>query len=149
MARMDRLGLHASGQGEIYSSPSFWENISTVLLDKRFEVALSLLAHRDQRTRLEAMRSQPWHHEIGKEAVEAANQILLKIGNRVARFKDVVVSELQKFSMDAIKWSADKTVLDTFERSKMWDDWTAAGHSRVTLKNYIARLRLESTKEKT
>ena len=146
---MDRLGLHASGQGEIYSSTAFWEQISTVLLDNRFEVALSLLAHHDQHTRLEAMRSPSWHEEIRKEAVEAANQILLKKGNKVARFKDVVVSELQKISMDASNWSADKTVLDTFERSKMWDDWTAAGHSRVTLKNYIARLRLESTKEKT
>ena len=133
----------------MYSSPFFWEHISTVLLDKRFEVALSLLAHRDQHTRLEAMRSPPWHKEIRKEAVEAANQILLKKGNKVARFKDVVVSELQKISMDASNWSADKTVLDTFERSKMWDDWTAAGHNRAQLKNYIARLRLESAKEKT
>ena len=146
---MDRLGLHASGQGEIYSSSGFWHHISTVLLDNRFEAALSLLAHHDQHTRLEAMRSPPWHEEIRKEAVEAANQILLKKGNKVARFKDVVVSELQKISMDASNWSADKTVLDTFERSTMWDDWTAAGHNRAKLRNYIARLRLESTKEKT
>ena len=146
---MDGLGLHASGQGEMYSSPFFWEHISTVLLDKRFEVALSLLAHRDQHIRLEAMRSRPWHQEIGKGTVEAANQILLKMGNTVARFKDVVVSELQKISMDASNWSANKTVLDTFEGSRMWDDWTAAGHNRATLRNYIARLRSESTKEKT
>jgi len=146
---MDRLGLHASGRGEIYSSSSFWQQISTVLLDNRFEAALSLLAHRDQHTRLEAMRSSQWHEKIRKEAFEAANLILLKKGNQVARFKDVVVSELQKISMDASNWSADKTVLDTFERSTMWDDWTAAGHNRAKLKNYIARLRLESTKEKT
>jgi hypothetical protein len=75
--------------------------------------------------------------------------VLLKKGNKVARFKDVVVSELQKISMDASNWSADKTVLDTFERSTMWDDWTAAGHNRATLRNYIARLRSESTKDKT
>ena len=146
---MDRLGLHASGRGEIYSSSSFWQQISTVLLDNRFEAALSLLAHRDQHTRLEVMRSPPWHEAIRKEAFEAANQILLKKGNKVARFKDVVVSELQKISMDASNWSADKTVLDTFERSTMWDDWTAAGHNRAKLRNYIARLKLESTKEKT
>ena len=146
---MDRLGLHASGRGEIYSSSIFWQQISTVLLDNRFEGAWSLLAHRDPHTRLEAMRSSPWHEEIRKGAFEAANQILLKKGNKVARFKDVVMSELQKISMDASNWSADKAVLDTFERSTMWDDWTAAGHNRAKLKNYIARLRLESTKEKT
>jgi hypothetical protein len=146
---MDRLGLHASGQGEIYSSSVFWHQISTVLLDNRFEAVLSLLAHRDQHTRLEVMRSPPWHEAIRKEAFEAANQILLKKGNKVARFKDVVVSELQKISMDASNWSANKTVLDTFERSTMWDDWTAAGHNRAKLRNYIARLKLESTKEKT
>ncbi len=146
---MDRLGLHASGQGEIYSSSVFWHEISTVLLDNRFEAVLSLLAHRDQYTRMEAMRSPPWHEAIRKEAFEAANQILLKKGNKVARFKDVVVSELQKISMDASNWSADKTVLDTFKRSTMWDDWTAAGHNRAKLRNYITRLRLESTKEKT
>jgi hypothetical protein len=84
---MDRLGLHASGRGEIYSSSSFWQQISTVLLDNRFEGAWSLLAHRDPHTRLEAMRSSPWHEEIRKGAFEAANQILLKKGNKVARFK--------------------------------------------------------------
>jgi hypothetical protein len=142
VARMRRLELDMDGQGEIYTSRAFWDSISTVVLsDTLFEVAFSLLVTRDQYSRLKAMGSARFHQEIRAGAFEAATQIVLEIGNRQDSFKNVVVLELQKICGDTSNWSAKKTVMDKFERSTMWGDWTAAGHTRDALQQFILRLK--------
>ena len=63
--------------------------------------------------------------------------------DRPLLFQEEGVEILQEACGEPSEWNTQRSTIDAFKASPMWQSWTKAGHDEAALRSFIARLKMK------